>query len=68
MSVYQKIDVLTGLAMLKDLAEKHPNKLQQDYGKWQGENLILRISLLNYLIKRVSNHNASTYSTLEIRG
>ena len=114
MSVYQKIDVLTGLTMLKDLAEKHPNKLKQtygichhlnmicsdgnklyeyvlvndfskgwehhsgiarypipgdnDYGKWQGEYLILRINLLNYLIERVSNHSTSTYNTLELRG
>ena len=114
MSVYQNIDVLTGLTMLKDLAEKHPNKLKQvygichnlnlicsdgknlyeyglvnyfskgwghhsgierypvqddkDYGKWQGENLILRINLLNYLIERVSNHSTSTYNTLELRG
>jgi len=109
MSVYQNIDVLTGLTMLKDLAEKHPNKLKQtysichhlnlicsdgkglyeyelvnyfsegwehqypiqeyeDYGKWQGENLILRINLLNYLIERVSNHSTSTYNMLELRG
>ena len=115
MSVYQKINVLTGLTMLKDLAEKHPSKLREaygiclnlnlicsdgrleyehvllvnyfskgwehhsgierypvqedkDYGKWQGENLILRINLLNYLIERVSNHSTSTYNTLELRG
>ena len=114
MNVYQKIDILTGLTMLKDLAEKHPNKLKhtygicrhlnllcsdgmglyeyelvnyfsegwehhsgdeqypiqedKDYGKWQGENLILRISLINYLIDRVSNHSTSTYNTLELRG
>ena len=112
MSVYQKIDVLTGLTMLKDLAIGHPNKLKQnwgichnlnlicsdgklsyeyglvsyfskgwehhsgderypiqedeDCGKWQGENLILRINLLNYLIERVSNHNASTCNTLKL--
>ena len=114
MSVYQKIDILTGLTMLKDLAEKHLNKLKQtygichhlnlicsdgkklyeyalvnyfskgwehhsgierypvqddkDYGKWQGENLILRINLLNYLIERVSNHSTNTYNMLELRG
>ena len=112
MSVYQKIDVLTGLTMLKDLAIGHPNKLKQDYGichnlnlicsdgkmsyeyglvsyfskgwehhsgderypiqededcgKWQGENLILRISLLNYLIESVSNHSTSTCNTLKL--
>ena len=112
MSVYQKIDVLTGLNMLKDLAIGHPKKLKQGYGichnlnlicsdgklsyeyglvsyfskgwehhsgderypiqedeaygKWQGENLILRISLLNYLIERVSNHSKSTYNTLKL--
>ena len=40
MSVYQKIDVLTGLAMLKDLAIGHPNKLKQDYGICHNLNLI----------------------------
>jgi len=114
MSVYQNIDILTGLTILKDLAEKHPNELKQvygicrhlnlicsdgkglyeyalvnyfsegwehhsgnkqypvqedkDYGKWQGESLILRINLLNYLIERVSNHSTSTYNMLELRG
>lgn len=112
MSVYQNTDVLTGLIMLKDLAEKHPNRLEQDFGicyylnqicsdgmlsyeyafvnhfsngweyhsginrypindnikfrKWEGENLILRINLLNHLIGRVLNHSKSTYNTLKL--
>ena len=46
--------------------ERYPIQEDEDCGKWQGENLILRISLLNYLIERVSNHSTSTCNTLKL--
>lgn len=114
MSVYQEIDVLTGLTMLKGLVQKQPEVLKQDFGicyhlnkmcsggklsyeygfvnhfskgwehhsgidrypvndniklgKWEGENLQLRLDLLEYLIKRVVNSDKNIYSDLKLRG
>ena len=48
MSVYQKIDVLTGLTMLKDLAIRHPKKLKQDYGVCHNLNLICSDGKMSY--------------------